>query len=289
VDRLFYLAPTEKEWEAKARTATERALTLDGTLAEAHFAHAYFLWTPFEHFRHEEAIREVRRALDTDPQLEEAFTFLALIYNHIGLFEEALEVARQSAVVNPLGTGWRFATGNALLWNGKFEEALEHLGSIPLGVQLIGGSYRAWALFQLGKTNEAAGEIERLLTQYPEDRGGLLASVRAMLHAKAGDTGQAQKQIQSAIEQRKGFGHFHHTAYNIASAYALMKDETNAISWFKQAVEDGFNCYPLFLKDGNLDSLREIPEFKRLLAREEEKYNYYKSKFGIGSPLVGRK
>jgi adenylate cyclase len=289
VDRLFYFAPTEKEWEAKARAATERAVLLDETSAEAHFTRGYFLWTPFQHFRHEEAAREFQRALALDPQLEQAFFPLALVFNHMGLLEEASEVAEQAAVINPLDATWRFSKGNSLLWNLKLTEALDHLSNIPFGVQLIGGSYRAWALFELGKTKEAGQEIEKLLKQHPEDRGGMLASVRAMLYAKANDADQAQQQILRAIEQRKGFGHFHHTAYNIACAYALMNDHENAIYWFKQAVEDGFNCYPLFLKDASLDSLRNVQHFKDLLAEEEKKYKYYKSKFGIGPRMAERK
>ena len=68
-----------------------------------------------------------------------------------------------------------------------------------------------------------------------------------------------------------------------------MEDRERAIYWFKQAIEDGFNCYPLFLKDANLDSLRGIQAFKDLLASEEQKYKSYKAKFGIGSPPRDRK
>ena len=68
-----------------------------------------------------------------------------------------------------------------------------------------------------------------------------------------------------------------------------MGDQKSAIDWFRQAVEDGFNCYPLFEQDPNLDSLRGIQEFKELLAAEQAKYNHYKAKFGIGSPPRDRK
>ena len=41
--------------------------------------------------------------------------------------------------------------------------------------------------------------------------------------AATGGGVRAEECIKSAGGNRKGFGHYHHTAYNIGSAYALMK------------------------------------------------------------------
>ena len=54
---------------------------------------------------------------------------------------------------------------------------------------------------------------------------------------------------RNAIEKGKGFGHFHHTAYNISCAYALMKKAEPALKWLQAAADDGFPCYPLFEND----------------------------------------
>ena len=71
----------------------------------------------------------------------------------------------------------------------------------------------------------------------------------------------AEEKIKSAVERGKGFGHFHHTAYHIACAYALMNKPEQAIKWLEVAAEDGFPCYPLFERDTNLDNLRQDPRF----------------------------
>ena len=141
---------------------------------------------------------------------------------------------------------------------------------------------RASAHFQLGETNEASVIIDKFLEKHP-DNGGLFGSLRAMLYAQAGEVAKAEQEIAKAIEQGRSYAHFHHTAYQIASAYALMNNTSKAIFWFKQTVNDGWNCYPLFLVDHNLDSLRGIQQFKDLMAKEKEKYDYYKAKFGVGS------
>jgi hypothetical protein len=58
---------------------------------------------------------------------------------------------------------------------------------------------------------------------HPSDEGGSLTTVRALLLAKTGETRDAERTICRAIELGTGFGHFHHTAYNIAATYAARK------------------------------------------------------------------
>jgi len=103
----------------------------------------------------------------------------------------------------------------------------------------------ATALFRLGRTEEANQLLDDYLKNYPQDEGGVGTSVKAMMLAKAGKSREAEAAIQRAIEIGGGFGHFHHTAYNIASAYALMDQPALAIKWLQNAADDGFPCYHL--------------------------------------------
>src|SRR2546423_9175962 len=89
--KAFFFKPQQKEWEEKAFIAVEKALSLNPDLAEAHLARGLLLWTPSNHFPHEETIREYRRALALNSNLDEARNQLAIVYGHIGLFDEALE------------------------------------------------------------------------------------------------------------------------------------------------------------------------------------------------------
>ncbi len=80
--------------------------------------------------------------------------------------------------------------------------------------------------------------VEEYLKTYSTDEGGNVTSVKAMLLAKAGKEREAEETIQHAIEIGKNFGHFHHTAYNIASAYALLIKPEQAIKWLQTAADD---------------------------------------------------
>jgi len=77
-------------------------------------------------------------------------------------------------------------------------------------------------LINLGRKEEASATVEQFLRDHPEDNGGLFTSQQAVLAASAGQERIAEDKIKSAVERGKGFGHFHHTAYYIACAYALM-------------------------------------------------------------------
>src|SRR5258708_17943258 len=88
----------------------------------------------------------------------------------------------------------------------------------------------AWTLLYLGRNAEAAALMERYLRDHPEDRGGVVTSTRAILFARAGDAARAEEDMRTAIQKGKGFVHFHHTAYNIATAYALLRTPSRAVS-----------------------------------------------------------
>ena len=53
--------------------------------------------------------------------------------------------------------------------------------------------------------------------------------------------------------------------YKIAQAYAMLGDKASALRVFKHSIESGFFPYPYFLTDPLLDSLRNEPEFSKLM------------------------
>src|SRR5207249_2528761 len=114
-------------------------------LAGAHLAQALLLWTPDNHFPHELAIREYRRALALDPDLDEAAEAhhqLAVIYLHIGLFDRALQELQQALEINPGNSLARFRIGVTFHYQGKYQEALAVFDDIPRKAYLPNFEYR---------------------------------------------------------------------------------------------------------------------------------------------------
>ena len=93
--------------------------------------------------------------------------------------------------------------------------------------------------------------------------------MQALLHAATHRERLAELQIRQA-QKGRAFIHFHHTAYNIASAYALMHRDDLAIQWLQTAARQGFPCYPVFARDPNLTNLKNDLRFAQFIADQKK-------------------
>ena len=275
----FFAPDAEKnKLNEEARIYVEKALALDQNLAQGHFARGFILWTHANRFPHEQTIQSYKRAIALDPNLEEAHHSLGVIYFHIGLFDKAEEEIKRALSINPSDNLARFRLGTIQVNRGKYEEAVAILKSVPPEENpAIVERAKAIALFQLGKIQEASDIVEDYLRTHAKDEGGNVTSVKAMILAKTGKQQEAEASIQRSIEIGKNFQHFHHTTYNIASAYALMNKPDEAVKWLEFTADDGFPCYPLFENDANLNSLRKDDRFIAFMAKLKQQWERYKA------------
>jgi hypothetical protein len=123
---------------------------------------------------------------------------------------------------------------------------------------------------------EARPIVDEYLRKYPRDEGGSFTSMNALLLAKDGESKKTNDMIARAIAIGRGFGHFHHTAYNIASAYASLNKPDDAVRWLHVAADDGFPCYPYFERDPNLEGLRGRPRFSALMSAQQRQWERFK-------------
>ena len=278
-NKAFYFAKgaEKKQLNEDAEVAIERAMALDAELPEVHFARGLIVWTQNYRFPHEQAIKAFQRAIELDPNLDEAHHQLGLVYTHVGLLTEGRAEFEKAVALDRTNTLARFRFGVADLYSGNYQAAYEIFKSTPLekNPSLWAFQY-ATVLLALGRSDDARALLEKYLQEYPADEGGVGNSVLAMLHATNGDTAAAQRSIQRAIETGSGFGHFHHAAYNIASAYARMHHIGEAVKWLQAAADDGFPCYPLFQRDPNLDDLRKDPRFLAMMAELRKQWLSYR-------------
>ena len=268
--RAFFFAPDseKKGLNEDAEIAVAKALTLKPDLAEAWFAKGFMLWTPSHRFPHDQAIAAYRRALSLNPQFDEAHHQLALVLLHVGLLDEARAHLDSALAINPLNSLARFRYGVIALYRGDYGEADLFFRSTQTELNpSLWVFQQATVLFRLGRTTEASALISGFLADHPADEGGVAHSVLAMMAAKSGHRAEADSAISRAISLGGGFGHFHHTAFNIAVAETMLGRKAAAIGYLEQAADDGLPCYPLFSSDSELAPLRSDPRFIALLAR----------------------
>jgi serine/threonine protein kinase/Flp pilus assembly protein TadD len=273
--RLFAPGVDKKKLNEEAEVDVDKALALDPNLPEGYFARGLILWTPYKRFPHEQAVYAYKRAIELNPNFDEAHHQLGYVYLHIGLLDQGQRELETALAINPGNTLARFRLGQIEMCRAKYEEAFQIFDSTPLEKNPIVAAYKANALFRLGRTEEASALIEQLLKDYPKDEGGQVISVKAMMLAKAGKQREAEAAIQHAIDIGRGYIHFHHTSYNMASAYALMNQPEPAMKWLQVTAEEGFPNYPLFEGDANLDNLRQDPRFIAFMANQKQQWEHY--------------
>ncbi len=279
--KYFFVEP-KQEWEEKAFVEIEKAIAFDPNLAEAYAARGRLIWTRQNNYPHEKSAEDYKKAIALDPNLAEAYTYLGGIYHHVGLIEEAMQEVTAALRLDPSNSLARSNRMMILLFSQQYKEAFSASEQSP-GDEIWG----ALSLLYIGNIQKSEEMMKQLLQQEPE-RGPLMRvwdasfihSSYAILLAKTGNVfPEAEKQIRMAIEKDRGLGHFHHSEYNIASAYALMGKTALALEWLQKTVDHGFSCYPFFEKDPHLKNLHGNPEFGTFLEKTKQQRNYYRAKF----------
>ena len=273
----FSSDPQRKLLHENADVAIEKALSLNPDLAEGHFARGLVLWTNTKRFPHAQAIQAYKRSLELDPTSDETHHQLSMVYAHVGLLDEAQECLERSLEINPNNTMARYRVGVYEAWQGKFEEAIASLKTVPSGVSpMLIDRTMSEVFIQTGRLDEAKSLVDNYLRKSPTDEGGSFTSVRALLLAKSGKIEETEDQIKKAIEIGKDFGHFHHTAHNIASAYSALNEGDEAVKWLEVAADTGFPNYTYFSIDPNLAPIRDDQRFKEFQSKLKSQWKRFK-------------
>jgi non-specific serine/threonine protein kinase len=257
-------------WLDKAEYHCGRALALDPALPEGHLARSFILWSPAKNFQHAEALAALQKALAAQPNNERAHNRIAAICIHIGRFEEALAAQQRARRSNP-----KTRSNNLeflYLYSGDFARA-EAAGEAWI-LEKPGGRYALWfhpipALMN-GDLDIAEQRLAAGLKLCPDEP--LMVSLQGMLHARRGQTALALDCVRKVQEKPHSFGHTHHTYYQIACVYAVLRDADKALAWLERSVYTGNPCWPLFKIDPHLDNLRSESRFQRLVADLERQY-----------------
>ena len=252
-----------------AQQHCRRALELDSTLPEAHFARSWILWSPAKNFQHADAIAALEQVLATQPNNERAHNRMATICLHIGRLKEARIAYEQAQRFNPKTRGINLEA--FYLYSGDFarlEESAQAHTETPATSYAL-NFYTLPALYS-GDLDLAEQRLAAALKKLPDEP--LIVSSQGMLHARRNQTELALECVSKALDCPRSFGHAHHTYYQIACVYGALGDTNRAMLWLERTVDTGFACWPFFRIDPHLESLRQEPEFERLVDDLEEKY-----------------
>lgn len=115
-------------------------------------------------------IYEYLKRYQQDPT-SRIFAPLAELYRKAGLFDEAIDIAREGLRVHPAFVGGRVALARALFDKKLYQEVCEELASVVRDVpdNLIAQRLLAESCLILGRVSEALGAYKMLLYYHPAD------------------------------------------------------------------------------------------------------------------------
>ena len=267
-----FVEPTELLWAEQAREEINRAQALDPKLAETHLARQRLLFSRYEGFQAEAAVRELLLAQQLNPNVGHGE--LASVYIHLGLEDLAARTLERAFEIDPTSQVAKGQTVVMYELSGKYDEWLAAHQRVypndPVPVQYF---LRKGRLAEAQKAIEEGSERSRF-------RVWELPLNRALPFALKGDFRSAEAAIPSILSLHpvKDF-YYHHSAYGIACIYALEGKSVEAVRWLREAAATGFRCYPLFEHDAFLNRIRQAPEFIQFMAEMKAQYDRYRREF----------
>src|SRR5438552_3443378 len=258
-----YAGGTPQECYPKAEAAAKRALALEETVAEAHNALGeVFLFYDLDFAR---SIREFQLAIELKPNYASAHQWYGNdLLVPLGRFDEAIAEVKRALELDPLSLIINEDLGNTYYSARRYDEAIEQLTKT---LELDSSFY--YAHWSLGVAFEAKGTLDAAIEEYQKARAlnddPFVLALLGHAYASSGNEAEALKildQLKELSKQR------YVTAYNFAIVYLGLGDKEEALRWLQKSYQDraGYDIATIKV-DPFLDPLRGDPRFEELVAK----------------------
>jgi serine/threonine-protein kinase len=257
-----YSAGKPAESMEKAKAAARKALELDDTLAEAHTALAYSLYSYERNIP--DSDREFQRAIELNPNYATAHQW----YGGANLastqrFDQAIAEGKRAVELDPLSLIANLELATTYDYARQYDQAIEQLGK---AIELDPNWYLAHML--LCQTYDLKGQFAQATAEGEKARelndDPTVLAYLAHAYARSGKREEAMKVV----------GHMHELAkqryvpaYGFGLAYAGLGDKDQAFQWLERSLQDRAWEITYLKVDPNMDSLRTDPRFKDLVRR----------------------
>jgi serine/threonine protein kinase/Tfp pilus assembly protein PilF len=249
-----------KESAPLAKSAAEKAITIDNSLAEAHTSlaavHEYeWNWA--------EAEKQYRLAIEMNPNYATAHHWYGVYLSSMGRFDEGLPELKKALELDPLSLIINTGLGRMYCGARKYDEAIDQLKT-TLEIE----PNFAEAHFQLALAYEGKGKYEKAANSFQkavelfEDptMRGWIARERA-LNGKKDEARKLLEELKTLSKQQ------YVSPYMIAIGYVALGDKEQAFQWLEKVYQDK-SYYVVWLKvDPIWDSLRMDARFQDILRR----------------------
>jgi len=254
------LSPTQAFPQAKS--AAERAIQLDDTLAEGHNSLAYVRLLYDWDWPGSEA--EFRRALALNPGYANAHHWYAHLLMASGRREEALAESKQALNLDQLNPAMNVHLGWHYIYARQYDLALAQLRkALELDPNhSLGNWYLGWVYEQQGKYADALQAMHKA-QELLKGNTALVADI-GHVYAISGDKPAALKILEELNESSR---RTYVSPFEVALIYVALGRKNEALQWLEKAYTDRSDLLIYLNADPRLDSIRSDPQFVDLAHR----------------------
>jgi tetratricopeptide (TPR) repeat protein len=255
-----YLRPADTY--PKSRFYAQRALELDDSLAEAHYAIAVVRF--FDEWNLKETDKELSRTLELNPSYAPAYSMRSTLNLAREQTNDAVSNIKQALKLDPLSLYFNINLASAYYYSHQYNRAQEQMTRV-LEIDPRANYYQAEIgvnYAQMGLYDQALDASRKaLLTD--SDNPSVLCSV-GVVYALSGKRKEAEQTIEDikAIAKRK-----YVQAYLIALVYAALDKRDEAFAWLEKVTEERSGLLCRLRVDPTFDKIRSDPRYADLLKR----------------------
>ncbi len=207
----------------------------------------------------------MKRAVELDPNSAQSHYRYAIEYlAPVGRIDEALVEIKRALELDPLSMpiGANFA--GMYIYARKYDLALEHalkVNALEPG-HATASYWLGWAYVTNGKYQEAINLCEKVLPSQPDNQD--LLQILGYAHAKAGRPAETTRILAKFAEiEKKQYV----VTYRIATLYAVLGNKDRAFAEMERSYEARDWDFNRLKVDPLVDSLRDDPRFEPLLKK----------------------
>jgi TolB-like protein/Flp pilus assembly protein TadD len=244
-----------------ARTATDAALELDDSLAEAHTSLGH---RAFHEFAWATAEKAFQAAIDLNPNYDVAHYYYGNFLAAMGRFPEAIYEAERTLEMDPVSPGTGVNLLFILHFAGRYDAAIAQSEKV---LELDPGYGRAYycvgLVYERLRQYDSAIEALRKGVTSVADGPGSRAAL-AHVYAMAGDRRKAQAVVRE-LERIAEIAYV--SPYDFALTSLALGDLDSAVSWLARAYEARSSFMAFVRVDQRLSPLHSDDRFRELVRR----------------------
>ncbi len=211
-----------------------------------------------------EALRVLRQATSLAPNSETAWDVLGYLYHYAGLLDLAEKAYDRSIDLNPTTVRIHWMHARMHLYQGRPQEAEQEMRRVLAANpdQFKALAYLGEFLYYQDKFDEADPVLTRAVDLSRGSGEDAPLYLAAFLYASRGQRNRLDPSLFRHRPEKfvDGDG-----AYWLGGIYAMLGDKAQALIWLRRAVALGNHNYAWFQRDKNYNSLRNDPEYQKIM------------------------